>query len=344
MREWPPFSEEANLSEGLVTIAYGPKKYIRMARALALSYRRHNQLRPIAIVTDDSNAKRVEKYFDIVVSLNPAYGLGVVQKLNVDRYSPFEETLFVDSDCIFYKSPERLWRLYAGKDFRARGWRYLTGRTEYERKRPYEFVQDTSDFLRKNNIERLPHFNSGVFFFRKSETASNVFISARSVYERRTTVGLVPFKNAPIADEPAFGVAMELCGVEMDPWDNREGMETALNMENVYSINVLTGKAKFRKNGVDCDPVLIHFNVDAQNGTTYNREASRLQFEHCQLGALYVRIAMAARFLGLSTKRIKRFFTRMPERVRQRGVIGILPYWFTRNCLTVRRAILRNAR
>lgn len=339
MRERGPFSEEANLSEGLITIAYGPEKYIRMARALALSYRRQNPVRRFAIVTDDSNTKGLENYFDLVIPLNSSYGPGVVQKLNVDRYSPFDETLFVDSDCIFYKSPERIWRLYAGRDFTVRGWRYLTGRTEYEKKSPYEFVQNMPDFLRQNKITRFPHFNGGVFFFRKSETASNVFINARSVYEQRTTLGLVPFKNAPINDEPAFAVAMEIVGVEMYPWDNNEGMETAISMENAYSINVLRGKARFRKNGTDCDPVLIHFNVDAQNGTTYNREVCRLEFENYWFGSLYVEIALTIRFWASLMERTKRFFIRMPERVRERGVAGILPNCFIKNYLTLHRAI-----
>ena len=326
------------MSEGLITIAYGPEKYIRMARALALSYRRQNPLRPFAIVTDDSNRKGLENYFDIVIPLNSTYGPGVVQKLNLDRYSPFDETLFVDSDCIFYKSPERIWRLYAGKDFTVRGWRYLTGWTEYEKKSPYQFVQNMPDFLRQNDITRFPHFNSGAFFFRKSETASNVFINARSIYERRKTLGFVPFKNAPINDEPAFAVAMEISGVEMDPWDNNEGMETAINMEDASSINVLTGKARFRKNGTDCDPVLIHFNVDAQSGTTYNREVCRLEYENCWFGSLYVEIALTMRFWGLLVERTKRYFIRILERVRERGVLGILPYCF----IKLHRAILRN--
>jgi hypothetical protein len=82
-------------------------------------------------------------------------------------------------------------------------------------------------------------------------------------------------------DEPAFGAAMEICGVEMDSWNISDGNENAMYMENAYSINVLKGKARFRKNGADRDPVLIHFNVDAQDGTTYNREIYRLKFENC---------------------------------------------------------------
>jgi hypothetical protein len=319
------------LSQGLITIAYGPEKYIRMARALALSYRRQNPRRPFAVVTDNGNARALEHYFDVVIPLNATYGLGVVQKLSVDRYSPFDETLFVDSDCIFYKSPERIWRLYAGKDFTVRGWRYLTGRTKYEKGSPYEFVQNMPDFLRQNDISRFPHFNGGVFFFRKSQISSDIFITARSVYERRTTLGLIPFKNAPIADEPAFAVAMEIGGVDMDSWDDHEGMETAIKMENIYSLNVLRGKARFRKNGADCDPVLIHFNVDAQNGTTYSREIARLEFENFPFRFLYVEMAIAIRFWASLIERTKGFFKRMPERLRERGVVGIVPTRFIKN-------------
>jgi hypothetical protein len=319
------------LSQGLITIAYGPEKYIRMARALALSYRRQNPLRPFAVVTDDGNAKGLGHYFDVVIPLNSTYGVGVVQKLSLDRYSPFDETLFVDSDCIFYKSPERIWNLYASNDFRIRGWRYLTGRTEYEKERPYEFVENMPDFLRQNNISRFPHFNGGVFFFRKSKIASQIFNTARSVYERRTTLGLIPFKNAPIADEPAFAVAMVIAGVDMDPWNNHEGMETAIDMEDIHSLNVLRGKARFRKNGADCDPVLIHFNVDAQNGRTYNREVARLEFENSRFRFLYVEMAVAIRFWASLIKRTKGFFKRMPERLRERGVVGIVPSRFIKN-------------
>jgi hypothetical protein len=118
-----------------------------------------------------------------------------------------------------------------GFHFSVRGWRYLTGSTDYEKQHPYVFVQNTSDFLRINNISRLPHINSGVFFFSKSETASSVFNNARSIYQKRATLGFVQFMNAPINDEPAFA-AMESCGVETDPWNSNNGMETAINMEN----------------------------------------------------------------------------------------------------------------
>ena len=114
------------MSQVIITIAYGSEKYIKMARALALSYRRFHPTRQFAIITDELHQAEMSKYFDVVILFNPNYGHGVVQKLHVDLYSPFEETLLVDSDCLFYKSPENLWDLYKSESFSVRWWRYRT--------------------------------------------------------------------------------------------------------------------------------------------------------------------------------------------------------------------------
>ncbi len=152
---------------------------------------------------------------------------------------PHFKTLFVDSDCLFYKHPDELWDLYAHGPFSMRGWRYLTGETHYEKSTPYKWVQDTSQFLKLNQISRLAHFNGGVFYFDRSDTAVKLFGISRSLYERRAELGFVPFKGAPINDEPAMAVAMEKCGISMDPWESIRGMETAIGMKRAFAVNVL---------------------------------------------------------------------------------------------------------
>jgi hypothetical protein len=306
-----------------MTIAYGPRKYVRMARALSLSYRRLNPTRPIAIVTDRDNAAEMANYFDHVILYNPAYGSGVVQKLHADLYSPYDETLFVDSDCVFYKSPDRLWDLYAGKPFSVRGWRYLTGSTAYERQNPYEWVRDTTEFLKRNSILRLPHFNSGVFFFTNEPLAAKLFAQARMVYAKRDALGFVRFKNAPIADEPAFAVAMELCGIDMDPWDADNGMQTAINMQSGHSINVLEGQARFRKSNVAADPVLVHYNVNAQYSFVYNLEVCRLEFEHSRFRSLRTAGALSARMTAAIGERGRALALKAPAKIKEKGIGGI---------------------
>ena len=240
--------------EGLLTLAYGRPKYIRMAQALALSYRRYNPARPFAIITDEANAQTLSTYFDAIIIVKPEYGPGVVQKLYADKYSPFAKTLFVDSDCLFYKHPDELWNLYAHGPFSMRGWRYLTGDTDYEKRTPYKWVQNTSQFLKLNGISRLAHFNGGVFYFDRSDAAVKVFSISRSVYDRRAELGFVPFKGAPINDEPAMAVAMEKCGIDMDPWDSIRGMETAIGMRRASAVNVLKGESRFFKDNIKRNP------------------------------------------------------------------------------------------
>ena len=315
--------------EGLVTLSYGGPKYIRMAQALSLSYRRHNPARPFAIITDQASAHTLRTYFDIVIIVKQEYGPGTMQKLYVDLYSPFARTLFVDSDCLFYKDPGELWSLYAHGPFSVRGWRYLTGDTDYEKRTPYRWLQNTSEFLKQNGISRLPHFNNGVFYFDRSDTAKRLFAISRSLYERHAEFGFVPFKGAPISDETAMAVAMEKCGINMDPWDSIHGMETAIGMRKSLAINVLKGESRFLKDKIGRNPVLIHYNVDAQEGLVYTRDVCRLLYEtsrvrpllFCEalamtcVPALYKKVLrLAAEVLSLLRKNLRRIFAVRPTR------------------------------
>jgi hypothetical protein len=164
-----------------------------------------------------------------------------------------------------------------------RGWRYLTGYTEYEKKSPYAFLDDLPAALGHIGITRFPHFNSGVFFFRKSETADKIFQISRDIYAEASTLGFKSYKNAPLADEPVLAIAMEKLGVPMHEWDNVDGQETAIGMNDKYSINVLGGRSLYVKNGINVEPAIIHYNVGAQKGFTYLREMARTEMEDRKL-------------------------------------------------------------
>ncbi len=294
------------MSEGFITIAYGAKEYIRMARAMALSYRRFNSSRPFAVVTDEGNIKNLSPYFDIVIPLKSEYGKGVVQKLHMDLYAPFEKNVFIDSDCLFYKDPELVWQSYNQGDFTMRGWRYLTGYTEYEQKDPYLFLDDVAATLRKRNLTRFPHFNSGVMGFRKN---SPVFGLSREIYKNAADLGFKKFKNAPLADEPVFALAMEEAGVELYPWDHVNGQETAIGMDDRYGINVIEGKSRFIKNGVEVEPAIIHFNSGGINVKSYFRDICRLEAEMLNLPAkLYIGASLIYRALLVKFRDLKKKF------------------------------------
>jgi hypothetical protein len=285
------------MSAGLITIAYGPQKYMRMAEALALSYRRWNPKLPFCAVTDKANADQLADYYDVVRIIDPSYGKGVAQKLCVDRYSPFDETLFVDSDCVFYRDPALTWNAYATDDFVIKGWQYLS------RKDHHVNVGDLGLLLEQTGLEKMGSFNSGLFYFRKTERAQRLFDTARRIYERRAELAFKPFKNAPVAHEPVLAIAMELCGIGFSPWDPSTGMETWISMRNMQSVNVLKASSKVTKHGKTVEPALIHYNVDGQISLAYLRDIFRLAYEHEPLGELRARIAAGwLRFWYLAEK------------------------------------------
>jgi hypothetical protein len=272
------------MSAGLITIAYGPHKYIRMAQALALSYRRWNPTLPFCVVTDAANAEKLGAYFDVVRIIDPSYGKGVAQKLSVDRYSPFDETLFVDSDCVFYHDPALTWQAYATDDFVIKGWRYLT------REDRHENVGNLALLLEQTGISKMGSFNSGIFYFRKTERCDRLFATSREIYERRADLAFKPFKNAPVAHEPVLAIAMEMCGIGFSPWDPTTGMETWINMRDMQSVNVLRGESKVTKHGLTLEPTVIHYNVDGQISLAYLLDIFRLAYEKKPLAEFRARM------------------------------------------------------
>jgi hypothetical protein len=82
---------------GFLTMAFGHQRYVRQAENLALSLKRHMPGIPLALVTDRKN---VSGLFDVVVPMKAIACAGVVQKLELYTDSPFQETLFIDSDSV----------------------------------------------------------------------------------------------------------------------------------------------------------------------------------------------------------------------------------------------------
>lgn len=84
-------------SFGIITIAMGHQRYERQAEILSLSLKHNMPGLPIAVVSDNP---RLASIAELVIPPLQGVAVGVVQKLYLDHYTPFEETLFIDSDCI----------------------------------------------------------------------------------------------------------------------------------------------------------------------------------------------------------------------------------------------------
>jgi hypothetical protein len=94
------FSSAGVSDVGLLTMAFGAQRYMDQAIALARSIRRHMPGRRICLVTDREMA---DPLFDDVVTMDPIGIPGTILKIRLHQYSPYAETLFIDSDCIVFR-------------------------------------------------------------------------------------------------------------------------------------------------------------------------------------------------------------------------------------------------
>jgi hypothetical protein len=309
------------MKRGFLTIAYGRASYLRMATGLARSMKFHNPAVSLALVTDSADSA-LKKLFDFIIPLDLKLGSGVTQKLHVDRYTPYDETLFVDSDCLAFADPELLWELYKeSKGFGVKGWTYAgAGDTHYA-------VENMERLLTACAIDRLGVFNSGLFYFDRSPEAQRVFTTARKLAGKARELGLNAFKDAPCADEPVFALALAITSVPMLPWDGGVAMCTATadDIQGLEAINVFSGQRRLIRYQTLTEPIVLHFHMQAQDAFPYFRELCRLR-----LGPRFGRGALPAicAVPAFAAARGRYLAKRAAQRVKQRGLIGLIPERF----------------
>jgi len=89
------------MSFGILTLATAGD--YRKAIGLALSVRVSNPGVPIAVACAPNMRGLLAPYFDHLSDKDPSL-FGYVHKIHLDRYSPFEETFFFDSDVLLFRT------------------------------------------------------------------------------------------------------------------------------------------------------------------------------------------------------------------------------------------------
>ena len=148
--------------KGILTLAVG-KKFNKRAKYLAYSCILHSPTLPRAIITD--NCKYFNGLYDVVIPYTADMGDPFFVKLNLQHYSPFFETLFLDSDTLVYMDLRFMWDYFDGQSI------VYAGNCRKEGK---WWFKEIADVLKYYNIPWIGQLNSGVFLFRKDETGMNI--------------------------------------------------------------------------------------------------------------------------------------------------------------------------
>ncbi len=177
-------------SFGVLTLATS-QDYLK-AIGLALSVKASNPGVPVAVACPKNARHLLEPYFDHVIEERPGLR-GFVHKVHLDHYSPFDETMFFDSDVLVFKPLMpyvEKWRVHP-----------YTATGRYESKGKSAFGMDRPDILRQLGKERLVVIDgAGHAFFRKPDCGP-IFEEARSVTARHKEImGPIPYADEDVLD------------------------------------------------------------------------------------------------------------------------------------------------
>lgn len=211
----------SEISQGYLTLATGDRQYFDAAANLALSVRLNDAKRPISLVCDDAaklTPEEKELFDRIIVALPGTLGIGCAGKLDVPDFLPYQETMFLDSDCLILKKDmDRHWEKLAGQCFNVAGNVETSGAW-------YTF--DIADVCEKLGLPYMVYMNSGVMYFRKGDELDAFLSIVRGLRESALDVLFVQHRdmNAQMADEPVWSAAMAQQNMQPAQYQPEEGI------------------------------------------------------------------------------------------------------------------------
>jgi hypothetical protein len=178
------------MSFGILTLA--TQEDYKKAIGLALSVRVSNPGVPVAVACSPRVRELVSPFFDYVVEEDPSLR-GFMHKLHLDRYSPFEETFFFDSDVFVFRSLGEIIEQWRPQPYTACG-DYITSGIS-------PFGLDRAKILRLIGYEKLVHIDgAGHAYFRKPQCHA-VFDLAREVArDYHAYAGNIQFADEDVMD------------------------------------------------------------------------------------------------------------------------------------------------
>jgi len=166
------------MSKGFLTIAQnGQYDYIRMAYALAMSLRvsqpKYNKL-SVIVNKGEEIPDEYKKIFDKIIFIEkPDKAWKVQNKWQYFWLSPYDETIVLDTDMLFFNDIGVWWKCLEKSDIE------FTTITKN-----YRGETTTSDFYRKTfTANKLPNLHTALFYFKKTEEIENYFKLVKVIFE-----------------------------------------------------------------------------------------------------------------------------------------------------------------
>lgn len=191
------------MTRGFITIATGKEMYYQFAVNLLRSYRLFTEdPYPFAIMCDREN--EYTKLFDDVVILEHPQN-AFWDKFALLKHCPYDETIFIDSDCLAYADLNAYWDYFAAADdFTGCGTNY-----PIESEDGLFFQGSLGPY--EGRVHWKPSIHGGLYIIRKGSTCDAIYEDCKYIAGHYQDFVWADY-CAPNADEPVFCLAMAANG------------------------------------------------------------------------------------------------------------------------------------
>jgi hypothetical protein len=225
------------MTEGYVLHSYGPADpYLRHAVASVTTLRRYDTERPVALFCPPAHRATLERHdlaslFERIEPLPEAHRSIVGFKHALHRFAPFARTLFTDTDLVWCRNPDPLWRQLSGYDFTATG--NETADAFFGAPKGPAVAADVLLARRRRTLRRfglthLPRVQAGMIYVRDHDLAEAVCRRAAGYLARADETHfqsrLRERERTQESCEWSLAMAMSRLGLAVHPW--RHGHET----------------------------------------------------------------------------------------------------------------------
>lgn len=253
------------MTSGFITIATGDLKYHKMAYILLQSYRLSTKKPlPFAVITDCDSEYTAN--FDIVIKLKNATK-SYMDKITMLSLVPFDQTIFIDSDCIVYNDLNSLFDLFTpelcfsafGKISESNGW--------YKKDNLGEYADRVNDII---------DFHGGIYFMKRCKLLSEVYKDAVNISNNYTFYQFKGFSKP--ADEPILALSMAANGLK--PITPRPESFVWLRRAKWIKADFFRNSLKYSfENGVSESGNLIHFGTAHTIEPLYMIESEKVKYK-----------------------------------------------------------------
>lgn len=218
------------MTEGYIYTTYGKSDYLHHALASVVTLRRYDRVRPVALFCSDAHreilhAHGLESWFQQILSLPDENASIVGVKHHLEIFTRFDANLFLDSDMIWCRDPDPLWKSFSGHRFTITG--QLVADPFFGASKGIGVLTDIVLQRRRRTLKRfgvtqLSRVQSGMIYAADRELTQHVCREARTMLDRRVETHfrsrLEEKGRTEETCEWSLGLAMARLRLPVYPW------------------------------------------------------------------------------------------------------------------------------